>query len=200
MKKAIMVLLIVIVTQQGFGQGLFKGIVSRLSYGIKAGGNYSNFSNTNFETKEIAGFHAGFLVNFRLTNHLSIQEDFLFSTQGAKLEDGSFTSKENLNLSYISIPIVLKYRTRIGIYIEAGAQTGLLVSDAKNTGFKDFANKLDGGAVGGIGYQLRCGPTGSVGIGVRYYQGLTEVGKFNSAFLKSDFRNNLAQLSVFYIF
>lgn len=200
MKKAIMVLLIVIVTQQGFSQGLFKGIVSRLSVGIKAGGNYSNFTNTNFETKAIAGFHAGFLVNLRLTNHLSIQEDFLFSSQGASLKDGSFTDKEDLKLSYLSIPFVLKYRTMLGIYIEAGAQTGMLVSDAKNTGFKDFANKLDGGAVGGIGYQLKLGSTRSVGIGVRYYQGFTDVGKFNSSILRSDFRNNAAQASVFYIF
>ena len=200
MKKAIMVLLTVIVTQQGFSQGLFKGIVSRLNFGIKAGGNYSNFTNTNFETKEIAGFHAGFLVNLRLTNHLSIQEDFLFSSQGAKLKDGSFTDKEDLKLSYVSIPIVLKYRTSIGIYIEAGAQTGMLVSDAKNTGFRDFANKLDGGAVGGIGYQLKLGATRSVGIGVRYYQGFTDVGKFNSSILRSDFRNNVVQASVFYIF
>jgi hypothetical protein len=192
--------LIVIGTKQGFGQGLIKGIVSRLSVGIKAGGNYSNFTNTNFETEAIAGFHAGFLVNLRLTNHLSIQEDFLFSSQGAKLKDGSFTNKENLNLSYVSVPIVLKYRTRLGIYMEAGAQTGMLVTDAKNTGFKDFANKLDAGAVGGIGYQLKLGATRSVGIGARYYQGFTDVGKFTSASLKSDFRNNSAQASVFYIF
>ncbi len=70
----------------------------------------------------------------------------------------------------------------------------------KNTGYTDFANKIDGGAVAGIGYQFNNGPVKGLGIGARYYQDLTKVGKFDAGTVKPNFKNSVAQLSVFYFF
>jgi hypothetical protein len=200
MKQVFLVAVVFTTTQTVFGQSFFGSVFSKLSYGIKAGGNYSNFTSSNFGAEGLAGFHAGAVINFRLTNNLSIQEDFLFSTQGAKTENQNIFGKEDLKLSYLSIPIVLKYHTKIGIYAEVGGQANMLVSDVKNTGFDNFANKIDAGAVGGIGYQFRTTLFKGLGIGARYYQGFTDVGKFNSTTVKSDFKNGVAQLSVFYVF
>ncbi|MFT3993333.1 MAG: porin family protein [Dysgonomonas sp.] len=192
MKKILLILLVVVVSTGASAQSLF----SRLHFGVKAGGNYSNFTNADFGTDPLMGFHAGAIVSFDLIKGLSVQEEFLFSTQGAEIkDDNNLFNKDKLELSYISVPILLKYKTSIGVYIEAGPQFNMLVSDVKDTGFDKFADKIDVGVAGGIGYQFH-----KIGIGARYYTGLTKVGKFDSSNIKPDFKNSVLQASLFYIF
>src|SRR5882757_5765877 len=100
-----------------FSQGLF----SRLHFGVKAGANYSN---ADFATEALMGFHAGAIVNFKLTDNLSIQEEFLFSSQGAKMKNNVF-GQENVKVYYVTVPFLLKYRSKSGLFIEAGPQVGM---------------------------------------------------------------------------
>ncbi|SFD98364.1 Outer membrane protein beta-barrel domain-containing protein [Chitinophaga sp. CF118] len=194
MKKLLFVCLVLaLASTNGYSQSLLK----RLSFGLKAGANYSNYSNADFATDPLVGFHAGALVNFKITDHLSIQEEFLFSTQGAKAKGGTF-GDQDLKVSYITVPFLLKYRTNFGLYFEAGPQVGLRQKedwgDTKIDG--EFTKKMDLAAAGGIGYQTPFG----LGIGARYIYGLSTVGDFNIANVKTDFRTNVAQASIFYIF
>lgn len=190
--KNLFLLCIVLVSSSVFSQSIF----DRLHFGIKAGGNYSDFSNANFDTEGLPGFHAGAIIAFDINEKWSVQEDFLFSTQGAKIKGGISDGKD-LKLSYISVPIVLKYKTSFGLYFEAGPQVGILASeDFKEITNNDFAEKIDAGMVGGIGYQF---PNG-LGIGARYYYGLTDISKIKSTTINTDFQNNMSQVSLFYIF
>ncbi|OXB02361.1 porin family protein [Flavobacterium pectinovorum] len=190
--KNLFLLCIVLVSSSVFSQSIF----DRLHFGIKAGGNYSDFSNANFDTEGLPGFHAGAIIAFDINEKWSVQEDFLFSTQGAKIK-GGFSDGKDLKLSYVSVPIVLKYKTSFGLYFEAGPQVGILVSeDFKELTNDDFAEKIDAGMVGGIGYQF---PNG-LGIGARYYYGLTDISKIKSTTINTDFQNNMSQVSLFYIF
>ncbi|WP_456314530.1 porin family protein [Pseudomonas shirazensis] len=190
--KNLFLLCIVLVSSSVFSQSLF----DRLHFGVKAGGNYSDFSNANFDTEGLPGFHAGAIIAFDINEKWSVQEDFLFSTQGAKIKGGFYDGKD-LKLSYVSVPIVLKYKTSFGLYFEAGPQVGILVSeDFKELTNDDFAEKIDAGMVGGIGYQF---PNG-LGIGARYYYGLTDISKIKSTTINTDFQNNMSQVSLFYIF
>ncbi|KIQ21125.1 porin family protein [Flavobacterium pectinovorum] len=190
--KNLFLLCIVLVSSSVFSQSLF----DRLHFGVKAGGNYSDFSNANFDTEGLPGFHAGAIIAFDINEKWSVQEDFLFSTQGAKIK-GGFSDGKDLKLSYVSVPIVLKYKTSFGLYFEAGPQVGILVSeDFKELTNDDFAEKIDAGMVGGIGYQF---PNG-LGIGARYYYGLTDISKIKSTTINTDFQNNMSQVSLFYIF
>ncbi|MCV9930276.1 PorT family protein [Flavobacterium sp. LS1R49] len=192
MKKLFLLCIILISTTSAFSQSFF----DRLHFGLKAGANYSDFNNANFETEGLVGFHAGAIVAFDINKSFSIQEEFLFSTQGAKLK-GALSNEKDLKLSYISVPIVLKYKTKFGLYIEAGPQFGILASENFKAITSDkFGEKIDAGVVGGIGYQL---PNG-LGIGARYYMGLTDVSKIKSTTINTDFQNNTAQVSLFYIF
>jgi hypothetical protein len=200
MKKIVLIGFALVTVQVSFGQRFFGGMMQRLTFGVKAGGNYSNFTNADFNTEGLAGFHAGAIVNFRLSDKWSIQEEFLYSTQGAKIKNKLFGTNEDLKLSYLAVPIVVKYHSNSGIYGELGFQTNMLIEDAKNTGFKDFAQKIDAGGVGGFGYQFKEGPVKGLGLGARYYYGLMDVGTFNSSVIKPDFKNNTMQVSVFYIF
>lgn len=196
MKKVILLTAIVMTAYAGFGQRLLK----RFHFGVKGGANYSNFTDASFDTEGLPGFHGGAIVNFELTNKLSIQEEFLYSTQGAKVKSGFSLADQDLKLSYLSVPILLKYHTHIGLYGEIGGQANMLLEDAKNTGFKDFADKVDAGAVVGLGYQFKTGPVKGLGIGVRYYHGFMNVGKFTSSSVQPDFKNSVVQGSIFYIF
>lgn len=182
----------------GFSQGFMKGLTQRLSFGIKAGGNYSNFTNINgeFTSDGLTSFHAGALVDFKITKNLYFQEEFLYSIQGAKINQQVF-GKDNVQVSYLSVPCLLQYRTSIGLYLEAGAQTSLRLGDNldKST-YSQFAKQLDMGVAGGIGFISKAG----LGIGVRYIGGMTKIANFNVNNIQPSFRNSTAQASIFYIF
>jgi hypothetical protein len=190
MKKLILICL-VLVSTKGFSQSIF----NRLEFGLKAGANYSNFTNANFPTDPLVGFHAGATVAFKITNNFLIQEDFLFSTQGAKIKGGELGTQD-LKLSYMAVPILLKYRTNSGFYIEAGGQAGIKIKEDVG-GLTDtkFAKKVDMAAVGGLGYQSKMG----IGIGARYVYGLQKVAESNVTYV-NDFKNNSIQASIFYVF
>lgn len=85
----------------------------------------------------------------------------------------------------------------MGLYIEAGPQVGLRAKeDVGNVSSGDFAKKTDLAFAGGVGYQAKSG----LGFGVRYIAGISKVGDFNISNVKTDFRTNVAQASIFYIF
>lgn len=188
-----------LISVKGFSQSFFGQITDRLHFGVRAGANFSDFANANFETEGLLGFHAGAIVGFRISDSFSIEEEFLFSQQGAKLKGGLLDGK-NVKLSYVTVPILLKYKSPIGLFVEAGPQVGILVDeDVKALGVPsdtDFAEKIDAGITGGIGYQFKNG----LGISARYYISFTDVTKTASPGINTDFQNNMAQASIFYIF
>lgn len=187
-----MLICLVLVSSKGFSQSFLK----RFEFGLKAGVNYSNFTDASFPTDPLVGFHAGGTVAFKITNNFLIQEEFLFSTHGAKVKWDSFDN-QNLKLYYITVPILLKYRYSSGFYIEGGAQAGMKAKeDVKGLSMGDFAKKLDLAAVGGLGYQSKMG----LGIGARYVYGISKVGDFNVTNIRNDFKNNNIQASIFYVF
>jgi hypothetical protein len=185
-----------VIATKSFSQNLVQKVGERLEFGLKAGANYSNFTDANFPTDPLVGFHAGATVAFKITRNFLIQEDFLFSSQGAKIKGGEL-GDQNLKLSYISVPFLLKYRTNIGFYIEAGSQFGMKVSESvSGVNTENFAKKVDLAAAGGIGFQSKLG----LGIGVRYIYGLSKVSDFNINNVNNDFKNNNIQASLFYVF
>lgn len=196
MKKLIIFSIILVSSANCFSQSSTKNLFKRLSFGVKAGANYSNFTNADFETDGLVGFHAGGLVNFKLNEHLSIEEEFLFSLQGAKLK--GVNDNESIKLYYMTVPILLKYRTNSGIYFEAGPQVGALMKEDLDKTLVDgqFAKKLDFGVAAGLGFQAKSG----LGIGARYVAGLSGVGDFQSSVVRTDFKNSTVQASVFYVF
>lgn len=194
--KKLLFLTLMFASASCFAQSQKQGIMKRIQVGITAGGDYSDFMNADFDTEGLPGFHAGLILGFKINDKLSVQEEILFSQQGAKLK-GDFLGKQDLKLYYTSIPILLKYRTNSGFYIEAGPQASFKIKeDVVGITDGDFAEKLDFGAAGGLGFQSK----GGFGIGARYVYGFSPVGAFKTSLVKKDFTNATAQVSVFYIF
>ena len=196
-----MLVVLVLVTAKGFSQttpgnqSFAQKLMNKLEFGLTGGGNYSNFTNANFATDPLPGFHAGFTVAYKFTDNFLVQEEFLYSLQGAKVKEGTLTGQD-IKLSYAAIPILFKYRTNSGFYVEAGGQTGYKVKeDIGGVTDAKFAKKIDFGAIGGLGYQSKMG----LGIGARYFYGIQKVSETPSPIL-GDFKNNSIQASVFYIF
>lgn len=200
MKKLILIVL-VLVSAKSFSQttpenqSLGQKLMKKLEFGITAGGNYSNFTNANFVTDPLPGFHAGLTVSFKFTDNFLVSEEFLYFQQGAKVKGGTLGTLD-IKLSYAAVPILFKYRTNSGFYVEAGGQTGYKIKEDIG-GLTDtkFAKKIDFGAVGGLGYQSKMG----LGIGARYVYGMQKVSETPSPIL-GDFKNNSIQASIFYVF
>ncbi len=177
--------------------GLF---AQKFQIGIKGGVNVSNFTGSNFQnfdTKPLVGFHAGGILAFLLGNNFAIQPEVLFSSQGARLSDG--TTSKDYKVSYLTVPVLAKYRFNGGFYLEAGPQFGFKLNEniPYDQSINSFAKNLDVSIDGGIGFHGNAG----FGIGARYCLGISKVGNFNSTVQPGydpNFKNGVAQLFIFY--
>jgi hypothetical protein len=199
MKKVILFCLVLLSGKcfaQEFNKSFLGGIVDRLSFGVKAGTNYGNFTNASFATDPMLGFHAGPSVSFRMSNHFSVVEDFLFSMEGAKNKSTLFGGQD-IKLYYVAVPVVFRYKTNMGLFIEAGTQTSIKVhEEVAGLTNGSFAKNMNMGAVGGIGYLSKTG----LGVTARYVYGLTKVNNFSDPAISKDFKSYTAQVSLFYNF
>ena len=188
MKKLLVLPLVLLCT------GVF---AQKFQFGLKAGANISSFTGLtweNVDNRAIVGFHGGAFLNLLLGDHFSLSPEALFSTQGARLK---YADREvDYKLSYIAVPVTAKYRFNGGFYLEAGPQFSFKIDEnTDQQEIDDFANNLDVGILGGLGYHS----DGGFGIGGRYIWGVSKVGNFDSDALRNhDFRNGTIQISVFY--
>lgn len=163
-----------------------------INFGIKAGANFSNFNGGDVDTKNITNFHAGAVLELNIVPMFSVQAEGLFSSQGAKIkENGDFAIDQDINLDYISVPVLAKfYILPSTLSITAGPQFSFLVNDADEA-FK--AKSFDLAASGGLELKIIAGLFAQA----RYNIGLTKVGDGDYS---GDAKNAVFQLSVGYFF
>lgn len=168
----------------------------KFSVGLKAGANISNFTGGDFSDvnkKALIGFYGGAYLNFWLGNNFTIQPEALISTQGAKVEDAGNT--ESYKLTYINVPVMFKYKTTGGFYVEAGPQVGFKISESvPDQSIDNFAKNLDLSIAGGLGFQTG----GGFGVGARYIAGVSKVGDFDASVANPDFKNGVIQVGISY--
>jgi hypothetical protein len=176
--------------------------------GIKGGGNLSSFtgssSNPNYsEHSMLAGWNAGIFTNFWIGNHFAIAPEVLYTTAGAKIKTTTSDNNQNvyvnnqLNLAYLSIPVMAKVRFTGGFYLETGPEVNFNVSGGsyQNESVRNFTNSADFAWGAGLGYQSPIG----LGIGLRYNLGLTRVDNVNDAnWSDVNWRNSGFQLDLFW--
>ncbi|MEI9807737.1 MAG: porin family protein [Bacteroidota bacterium] len=184
MKKPLVTLPAIVLACCVYAQGV--------SAGLKGGINITNFSGGNFagiDKEALVGFHAGAFLNFRLLG-ISVQPELLVSTAGAKLDGDNGDYK----ITYLAMPIMLKYRMLFGLYLEAGPQFSLKLGEkVGDKTINNFAKDLDLSAAIGAGIQTKRG----LGVGVRYLAGLSKVGDFEATDVFSpDFKNSIFQVGL----
>ena len=96
----------------------------RVRFGLKGGPSYTTVVGQNVVgAANKWGFHGGVLVNFKLTDRVSLQPEVLYSQKGTK-EDNSST---RINTNYVDVPVLLRVAPGLGgLFVEAGPQVGYL--------------------------------------------------------------------------
>lgn len=169
-------------------------------FGVKGGLNLTSFAGGNYyDAKSLVGFQVGGFAEIKIIERLAIQPEVLFSTQGAKLDGGSFGDSD-AKLNYINVPVLAKFYITKQFTVEAGPQIGFLVS-AKNDGedAKDLYKSTDFGFNFGAGYNF----TDNLSVGLRYTVGLSNVADYNAEDFDEYFdspKNSVLALSLAYKF
>ena len=182
MKNASLFLVFIFISSFGFSQ--------EVDLGIKAGANFSSITDTDGLSNK-TGFLAGVFVGAKFGDKIGIQADLLYSQQGAEFDVGSF------DLTYVNVPVVLKYYLFKGLNIQAGPQFGFIVDDditgvPGNIQNDAKAESFDLSGVVGLGFDLPLG----IRVDGRYNFGLTEVDKSRM----SSPKNSVIALSLGYSF
>jgi hypothetical protein len=180
-----------------------------IEFGLEGGLNFTTISG--FEThKSLGNFNLGFYFDIRMKDqfylHTGVQGISSFGMRKltendlefleADIED--YEGKYKQKVYCFLVPILANYKFKNHIYVEAGPQVGLLYDawvqfdsneNNKETRIKDYNDNLlnwfEGGVAVGAGYRLLDGK--GMTIGVRYYQGLSNVFKYRSGTHQNSF-------------
>jgi Outer membrane protein beta-barrel domain len=167
--------------------GSFAMQAQGIDFGIKAGANFSNF-NGDLDTDGITNFHAGLALELNVVPTFSVQAEGLYSSQGATYKDTALDIAKDLNLNYISVPVMAKfYIIPEKFSVMAGPQFSFLVDEAEEA----FESKsFDMAAAGGVELKIIAG----IFAQARYTIGFTDV------YDEVDSKNAVFQLSLGYYF
>ena len=193
----------------------------KTEFGVKGGLNISGLAVSS--DKKLPGvrydnlksFHAGVYALMRL-GKLGIQPEIVYSQQG-QLYNAPTYSHLRTDLSYINIPVMIKYYLVGGFNLQAGPQVSFLASAKGDlvqiTGgvvgqpklsqdLKSYLNSTDYSFAFGAGMDLPLG----INIGIRYNIGLSNINKYKGgasyspSFSLADTHNQVFQLSIGYRF
>ena len=163
MKKVKVLLVALVISVSGISQSI--------DLGVKAGVNFSSINYDNVASSSITGFQAGVFAGIKFSDKLGVQADVLYSKQGAELTVSNVL--QQIDLSYVNVPIVLKYYVFQGLNIQVGPQFGFVIDDNIKeilAGQVD-AKSADVSGVVGLGYDLPLG----LRVDARYNFGFSDV-------------------------
>lgn len=168
-------------------------IAQHADFGIKAGYNAANFTNSagsSYKMKD--GFNAGLLAHIHLNKNWAIQPELVYSAQGTKYNTGN----SSYTLDYINIPVLAQLMFGEGFRLETGPQLGFLAHAQSNTGnvsvkATDSFNSTDFSWAFGLGYITPV----KLGFDVRYNLGISDITKASSTV-----HNSVIQAGIFYQF
>lgn len=167
--------------------------------GVKGGINFATQSTTgegeNVAVRQLLGYNAGVYGNLFLTDFLGIQAELLIASRGSDWDDPYYNVKDLL--TYIDLPLLIKYQPIKYANIHIGPQFGYLLAakhedndDGELTDIKALYNDFDLGLVFGAEANLPF----RVNFTVRYVVGL--VSATNDVEYIDPWRNNFLQLSL----
>ena len=122
MKKIILFIAIVCASTLSFSQGV--------SGGIRLGMNIANqsisASGITISPNSKIGLMAGGYVTIMTSAKFGVQPELYYSQMGFSLTSGGQTAKGTY--SYLSLPVILKYKLTENFSLEAGPQLSILMS------------------------------------------------------------------------
>lgn len=173
MKKVILSAVLVAFATVGFSQ-------AKVEIGLKGGVNMSDLSGDAGDN--ITAFHGGAYTLIKVSK-LGIQPEILFSKRGS----------DQIDLSYVDVPVMLKMYIAGGFNIQAGPQFGFNMNaeDENGNDVSDFIKSSDLSIAAGAGVDLPMG----LNVTARYIIGMSDI---NDTGLGDDIKQNTFQFSVGY--
>lgn len=169
MKKSFLFLVLFLVPFVIHAQGI--GI------GIKGGANFANQEVKYIDIKTATDFHVGGYVNINFSDNWGITPEVLYSAYGSEWDD------VKVDLDYISIPVMLRFKPIDLLSLEAGPQFSFLTkANVEDLGdVKDQLKSNDFGLAFGAAVHLPLG----FQIGARYIYGFTNVSDVSAEDIKN---------------
>jgi hypothetical protein len=199
----------------------------KVQFGVKAGLGFSELMTSDHPVTIVDGntqtmryypittFTGGAFASISLGKKWNLQPELVYSLQGATgkpEQDYYVTATEDYRLSYLNIPVLVKYKFPLAFFAETGPQLGLLLSgkinetlvgstNTVNYDIKSDLKSTDVSWVFGLGY---CSPF-NLGFDLRYNLGLVNInettsGSSSAPIPEGTMKNSVFQLGVFYIF
>jgi len=179
----------------------FKKNQEKFGAGVKAGLNYAtqytNSTSNSVVFKRIIGINAGAYVNYFFLDFLAIQPELMVSGKGSQWKNQYYDAK--YALTYIDLPILIKYQPIALLNIHAGPQLSYLLR-AKQT---DFVNNLKTNVVDhfykldlGIAFGVEANLPFKINLTIRYILGLKTA--TTGAQFTETWNNNSFQASIGY--
>jgi hypothetical protein len=208
MKKTVFSLALLMATA---GAAQAQSILQRLSFGVKGGGGVATFTGSGASgLTPIPSFSGGAFAGFKVTEHFSIQEDFLYTQKGSEMDNFLVAgNKLKSTLGYADVHFMLRYafgEGGNGFFVEAGPTGSFFITqktEVDNSAGKEVASrgtnkddftKIVAGYAGGIGYQLANG----LQISARYNGDLMPVYQKDLGY--PELNNGVAQVQLGYTF
>lgn len=181
MKNALLSLSFILLGMMAWGQVAFE-------VGLKAGANFANADISETDTDAITSYHGGIYTLIKLTN-VGIQPEALISSQGAELPNS-----DDIDLSYLNIPVMVKFYLPAGVNLQLGPQFGILTEaeDSEGNDLTDALKSSDVSAAFGAGWDAPFG----LQVSARYVLGLTDISDDPLRF--DEFKNKTFQFAIGY--
>jgi hypothetical protein len=144
--------------------------------GIKAGGNWANQDISNVDINTVTSYHAGAYLNVNFSDKWGITPEVLYSVYGSELDN------LKLDLDYVAIPVMLRFKPISLLSLEAGPQFSFLTkANYDGDDIKDQLKSNDFGLAFGAGLHLPLG----FNAGVRYVLGFTNISDVSTESIKN---------------
>ncbi len=156
--------------------------------GAKAGANLQQINGVGFSNGFEFGYQAGGFIELDFSKTFGIQPEVVFSETVNRLGSNSgqilnVSTTDNINLSYLSIPILLRISTGKLITFLVGPQYSILLNNGATllVNSQNAFKTGDFGMVGGLQFNL-----GILRVYGRYYAGMSDISQAtNSSSWKS---------------
>lgn len=166
---------------------------AQAQFGVRAGFNSANFSDTNFDAK--SGFHIGAYYTIG-ADFISIEPGIQFSQKGYKGTEAVSGDPVEEQLGYIDIPVLVRLNLIPAVNIFAGPQASIFASSKYQLGDQtyDSSDAIRGYDIGGVvGAQVKL-PLG-FNAQASYDIGFTSLNYYNT-----DVKNQVFKISLGYTF
>jgi len=180
MKRTILFLLLSVAFYKLSAQGLKK----KNTFGVMAG--ISTSSITNYDGRLLSGFTGGLYWEWKFSDRFALQSNFLYIQKGEK-ENGNLSE---LKLTYINMPMMLKYYGTDKLCFLAGINSDFLLDVASNNLDKNDFKNTDWGIPIGFSYDL----SKYFQLGITYNFGLRSIADTNISSEK--LRNNFGKSDI----